>query len=72
MVPLTGAKRDVGELVGSVVEVPLWAELHPLPPGVTQAVVNSRGDADLVADRDGVSCSSLNGHVDTRFGFNVP
>lgn len=59
---LTGSKRHIGKLLpcsGVVVEVSVRVELHPLRPGVVQTVVDSRGDADLVAHRDGVSCRSL-------------
>lgn len=64
-VPLTSAERDVSELLPCsqvVVEVALGFEVHPLHPGVLQTVVNGRGDADLVADGDGVSCSGLREH----------
>lgn len=57
-----GAKWDVSELLPRgrvVVEVALGFEVHPLHPGVLQTVVNGWGDADLVADGDGVPCSGL-------------
>lgn len=59
---LTGSKRHISELLPSsrvIVEVAVGVELHPLHPGVTQAVVDRRGHADLVALGDGVSCRSL-------------
>lgn len=59
---LTGAKRHIGKLLPCsrvVPEVAVRLELHPLLPGVVQTVVDSRGDADLVASRDGVSRRSL-------------
>lgn len=62
---LTGSKRHIGELLpcgGVVVEVAIRIKLHPLIPGVVQAVVDSRGDADLVAHRDGVTCCGLRGY----------
>lgn len=57
-----GSKGHIGELLPCgrvIVEVAIGFELHPVHPGVVQPVVNSRGDAHLVAHRDGVSCCSL-------------
>lgn len=54
--PPTGSEGHVGKLLpsgGVLSEVAVRLELHPLVPGVVQAVVDGRGDADLVADRDG-------------------
>lgn len=62
--PLTSSKWDVGKLLPSgriVVEVAVGVELQPLLPGVVKAVVDGRGDADLVANRDGVSRCRLEG-----------
>lgn len=62
--PLTSSKRYVGELLPCgrvVVEVAVRPELQPLLPGIVQAVVDGRGDADLVADRYGVSSCRLGG-----------
>lgn len=62
--PLTSSKWYVGKLLPRgriVVEVAVGLELQPLLPGVLQAVVDGRGDADLVADRDGVTCRCLGG-----------
>lgn len=62
--PLTGSKRYVGKLLACgrvVVEVAVGLELQPLLPGVVQPVVDGRGDADLVADGDGVSRCRLEG-----------
>lgn len=59
---LTSSKRHIGKLLPCsrvVVEVAVRVELHPFLPGVTETVVDSRGDTDLVAHRDGVSCRSL-------------
>lgn len=59
---LTGSKWHVSKLLSSggvVVEVAVRLELHPVLPGVVQTVVDGRGDADLVAHRDGVSCCRL-------------
>lgn len=59
---LTGSKWHISKLLpcsGVVVEVAIRIKLHPLVPGVVQAVVDSRGDADLVAHRDGVTCCGL-------------
>lgn len=58
----TGSKGHIGELLPCgriIVEVAIRFELHPVHPGVVEPVVNSRGDAHLVAHRDGVSCCSL-------------
>lgn len=62
--PLTSSKRYVGKLLPCsrvVVEVAVRLELQPLLPGIAQAVVDGRGDAHLVADRDGVSSCRLGG-----------
>lgn len=62
--PLTSSKWYVGKLLPCgriVIEVAVGVELQPLLPGVPQAVVDGRGDADLVADRDGVTCRRLGG-----------
>lgn len=59
---LTCSKGHISKLLPCskiVIEVPFRAELHPIHPGVTQAMVDSWGDTDLVADRDGVSCCGL-------------
>lgn len=59
---LTSSKRHVGKLLPCsrvVVEVAVGPELQPLLPGVVQAVVDGRGDADLVAHGDGVSSCRL-------------
>lgn len=61
---LTSSKWDVGKLLPSsrvVVEVAVGIEVQPLLPGVEQAVVDGRGDAHLVANRDGVSRCRLEG-----------
>lgn len=58
----TGSKGHIGELLPCgriIVEVAIRFEFHPVHPGVVEPVVNSRGDAHLVAHRDGVSCCSL-------------
>lgn len=70
VVSLTSTKWYVSKLLpsgGVVVEVTLRVELHPLHPGIFQTMVDCWGDADLVADRNGVSCSSLRGNVHTSF-----
>lgn len=62
--PLTSSKRYVGKLLPCsrvVVEVAVRLELQPLLPGIAQAVVDGRGDADLVADGDGVASRRLAG-----------
>lgn len=59
---LTCSKRHIGKLLPcsiTVIEVAIGSEFHPLHPGVTQTVVDSWRDADLMADRDGVTCCSL-------------
>ena len=69
MILLTGSKWNVGKLLSRsrvVVKVAVGVELHPLRPGVVQTVVDGRGDADLVAHRDGVACCSLRGGGDKR------
>lgn len=58
----TGSKRYVGELLpsgGVVAEVAVGLELHSFVPGVVQAVVDGRRDADLVARWDGEPCCRL-------------
>lgn len=60
--PPTGSEGHVGKLLpggGVLLEVAIRLELHPLIPGVVQAVVDGRGDADLVADGDGESRRGL-------------
>lgn len=62
--PLTSSKWYVGKLLPCsriVVEVAVGLELQPLLPGVPQAVVDGRGDADLVADGDCVTRRRLGG-----------
>lgn len=60
--PPTSSERHVGKLLpggGVLAEVAVRLELHPFVPGVVQAVVDGRGDADLVSDWDGESCRRL-------------
>lgn len=60
----TCSKRHIGKFLSScgiLLQVALWVKLHPLVPGVTQAMVYSGRHTHLMTSWNGVACNVLRG-----------